>query len=216
MHGRVHSIHISLEPPKALAENTKKTCNFPNRTATGLHGHHYNAVRGQVSFAVTSKRPLASMDQNSNGIEFAESRLSLGMKCMYRLVVLRSRCPTNAAIWPQVLPWATRIEMNECLRAWYSTDSRCGRRLREEVLQDPDFPASSGFVAGERDARPVGMQRHLPHLDPQTYLVRFASRSGDAPEFVRLVGDPRSSNDDVTSVGRPRDPDTPEQQLPFL
>ena len=51
-----------------------------------------------MSFTVNTQRPLASRAQNSNGIEFAVSRLSFGIKWMYRCVVLRSRCPTNAAI----------------------------------------------------------------------------------------------------------------------
>jgi hypothetical protein len=35
-HGRVHSIHISLEPPKALAENTNESCVSSSRTADEL------------------------------------------------------------------------------------------------------------------------------------------------------------------------------------
>lgn len=43
------------------------------------------------------------LPQNSNGIDSTVARLSLGMKWTYRLVVFGSRCPTNAAIWSQVL-----------------------------------------------------------------------------------------------------------------
>ena len=56
MHGRVHFIHISLEPSKGLAEITNKSCDFPYRTAAGL-------ATIIVPLRGASPRPSVCLDQ---------------------------------------------------------------------------------------------------------------------------------------------------------
>jgi len=70
-------------------------------------------------------------------------RLSAVLKCVYSLVVLGFTCPTHSAICAQSNPFATQIEMNECLRQGRSLVASAYAALPEVPLGEG--PAGAGL-----------------------------------------------------------------------